>query len=1695
MLTRPQQKSNPFSTGSGGANFETRLQAAFTVLLLTGRLSPCLPPWPITKLKVQGSHAGFKTDDFIVYTRDPNSRNEGKLLAQIKHAITISENDEVFQKVITAAWHDFSESTVFSPGTDAIALITGPLSARDINNTRTLFEWARHSEDETEFLAKVNAKHFSSEAKKGKLQTFRASLNVANEGVEVTEKQLWEFLKSYHLLGYDLDGQDGTTLSLVQSLISQASSESPTALWSQILDAVQSANQNAGTITRETLPREIRESFESRQYDQWDSDLRKLKDHGEYILNGIKTTIGGVHIERSELLAQLLEASEESGFVFITGGRGFGKSGLVREFFNHVNGRSPVFCIRTEDLDKPHLDNVFSAFGLQSSIRDLESGLALMPKKYLLLESFEKLLELQNLSAFTDLLQFLKAHPSWTVIATGRDYAYQQIVFNYLEPAGLSYTPLTVNSFTDIEVHNICEKLEPLRVIATNSSLKPLLHDPFLADLAFRVSEAGTEFSLDQGEKEFRIAVWRDVIAKERVRIGGMPLRRRKTFVDMAVVRSKQMVYGVPEKDFDAEAVLKLEEDDLVRRSEGLISPAHDVFEDWALEQYIEETYAASDDVTVFLETIGSEPAMNRAFRLWLNQKLRFGDDVKVLILEILGNPNIQRYWQDETISAVLLSDNPFGFLTELGNRLFDNDSELLKRFCFVLRISCKTPDHDLIQRLDAERSGTTHLFLIPYGPGWSGIIHFLSENREFLTSDLTSHVTAILYEWSCAIHLDEKVSETTREAGLLALWMLARLMNSYRDESRKTILAVIVNTVSTIKTEFEELLNTDVFGVNRNDRANYVDSFCKMLLAAPETASLCKHLPDTLIKLALNEFIDDDLDEEQNDRYSYRHLEVEECFGLHPFKHEFFPPSGSKGPFQHLLRFHPRKGLDFILQFLNITGAKYAHSELDSGEKSNAQHGQALSGAQIEILLDDRTSVKQYCSPRLWSAYRSHSVAPDLLESALMALENWLISLAEHSSSKETLEWVFDYILRNSTSVMPTAVLASLATGFPDILGRASLPLLRTPALYELDMPRALHERGGSEIDWFAASLRPDPFAEVYMAERRKSALHPWRQEHLETLVTRLQFTDLREEILVVIDELRSKAPDTEYWRFRFHRIDSRGWEPIEDRDNNRIVFQLKEIEPDLEKIQKRSQEDLALHERFLRMSLWAGKIFDRRLADHEYYSDWIEALEEAKALGQIISSKTEVYISSMYSRDLVKAAAAIVRDYSNELSVDDADWCVEKVIQVFLPKDDSDAAFSWQDSDFDGTTSAASIIPVLLDLAGSEDEIVSVRKLLVFSITHADPKVRKAAAEGIRNHLWARDPEFAQNCVFGAIDYACQQAIISERSRPAAAFIDENEKERDVWMIDFRERLLNGEISLTTRDIKNIQFETHGPCYIVNAVLMIPDGSTDPLHTVLFCRMLNLFSEVREDQFDQIHKYSHIRYELQPAFTRRFAEYLFELRVSGSQLFEGQLRETCDSAPELIKDLLLSVALASEKNRRKELYWSFWKILSEKVQDIAINASSQQSLRDSEDPKRKLIRGMLKADMPWQKIDYENQEIALGKDLILEFAVNAGKNIDVFDSLSSLMYHFPKIFFRDGVHILARHQAEAGGTHLLSGLNTAFYLERSILTFLQVDETGPLTKSMHHSCFTLLDALVENASSRAYYLREQLIRSRRIL
>ena len=257
-----KQISNPFSTGSGGASFEHAVQAKFVTLMLTGGFSPCLQPWKIVEINFQAKVDDYNTDDLVVTVENPNNPNDKqRLLGQIKHSISITEKDSVFGEVIQAAWADFNNPGIFTKEKDVIALITGPISKTDIEGARTLLEQARYTKDVQEFSRHIDQAKFCSKNVRNKRDAFKTQLKVANGGKSLSDKEFYDFLRHFYLLGYDLNTKGSIVSSLLQSHIAQFNKDIPSAIWSQIVCEVQNFNREGGTITFENIPEEIKSYF------------------------------------------------------------------------------------------------------------------------------------------------------------------------------------------------------------------------------------------------------------------------------------------------------------------------------------------------------------------------------------------------------------------------------------------------------------------------------------------------------------------------------------------------------------------------------------------------------------------------------------------------------------------------------------------------------------------------------------------------------------------------------------------------------------------------------------------------------------------------------------------------------------------------------------------------------------------------------------------------------------------------------------------------------------------------------------------------------------------------------------------------------------------------------------------------------------------------------------------------------------------------------------------------------------------------------------------------------------------------------------------------------------------------------------------------------------------------------------------
>jgi len=265
---RTKVLSNAFSSGDGGGAFEARVTAAFVALMVTGGHAPGLPAWPIVEVELQRKLYGYDTDDLIVSVENPANRERSRLICQVKHRVKVQKGHSDFAEAMSAAWRDFNNQELFNEGHDLLALVTGPLTDTDTHVMHWLTTHARYSSNEADFFRRVKEFNFGPGEREERLDVIRYHLSAADGGDIVSDDRLFAFMKSFRMLGLDLNDDDGIVRSLVLSHLSLDGVSVPLLLWGGIVNEVLSRKSVAGAFTLENCPPEFfahKESQVSRQ--------------------------------------------------------------------------------------------------------------------------------------------------------------------------------------------------------------------------------------------------------------------------------------------------------------------------------------------------------------------------------------------------------------------------------------------------------------------------------------------------------------------------------------------------------------------------------------------------------------------------------------------------------------------------------------------------------------------------------------------------------------------------------------------------------------------------------------------------------------------------------------------------------------------------------------------------------------------------------------------------------------------------------------------------------------------------------------------------------------------------------------------------------------------------------------------------------------------------------------------------------------------------------------------------------------------------------------------------------------------------------------------------------------------------------------------------------------------------------------
>ena len=656
-----QRTSSPASTGGTGTFFEQHVASYWLAHLLVRGVPPVLIDTIVSEVHFQTEHLGWHTDDFLIVCEGPEGV-VGKLAGQVKRSFTVSAADESCKSAVRDFWNDFKTLACFSQADDRLILVTLRGTNTLLEHFVGLLDCARAARDAAEFEHRLTTTGFVS-SKVVHYCDEICKIIAAIEGRAVTAADIWSFLRLLHVLSLDLHTSTCQTESQIKNLLAHTvidgdASTAADVSWNALLVFASTAMSEARSLRRDDLPSEIqlRHGVLGRNEKRI---LHSLRNHTTPILRRIRSTIGNdFHLRRAALVQNVLSELETAQIVLVSGPAGCGKSAIGKEVVSLLSKEHFVFGFRAEEFAQAHIDATLHAGQIPTNAETLLAILSAQGRKVVLVESVERLLEKTTRDAFSDLMALVAADGGMRIILTCRDYSVEQIRASFLQPAAINHAVVCVPQLKDAELAEIEAALPALIYPLKSPVLRDILRNPYFLDKALEISWS-VKRPVPESEREFRAIFWRQIVRADQGAPGGMARRREVVFQEIAVRRARSLSAHVTCYDLDPPAVAALRQDSLIVSSDenpSLVATAHDVLEDWAILQWLEEQHLTDEGSFKKLSAaVGAHPAVRRSYRQWVAELVeRDPDDADRLFLAAISETEISAQFRDDTLISLL---------------------------------------------------------------------------------------------------------------------------------------------------------------------------------------------------------------------------------------------------------------------------------------------------------------------------------------------------------------------------------------------------------------------------------------------------------------------------------------------------------------------------------------------------------------------------------------------------------------------------------------------------------------------------------------------------------------------------------------------------------------------------------------------------------------------------------------------------------------------------------------------------------------------------------------------------------------------------------------------------------------------------------------------------------------------------------
>jgi hypothetical protein len=658
---------------------------------------------------------------------------------------------------------------------------------------------------------------------------------------------------------------------------------------------------------------------------------------------------------------------------------------------------------------------------------------------------------------------------------------------------------------------------------------------------------------------------------------------------------------------------------------------------------------------------------------------------------------------------------------------------------------------------------------------------------------------------------------------------------------------------------------------------------------------------------------------------------------------------------------------------------------------------------------------------------------------------------------------------------------------------------MLRSRMCILLDRQRTVAEsQSPSRLSGLIGLVRAEN--KIYEVERKDADARPHRKYDLEAAIAQLQLGPLAARVHEILDQNRAALPpiseqddNDRFWRLAMHRMDLRQYTLTETAGEDaltedkirkpQVQLDLKEPEPDVKEMVDRNAPRFETMNARLNLLMWGLHIFKPEGNGNYDPASWRERLLQAKT-----SDANDTDEESLGARNGPGVVAAVcVRDHWQEMSDEDREWCVGIICTEVMRRADSwNYLESMQRFSMSADRSCASVLPLLLDTALTNEQRSRVQQAFVTVLTHPVDEVRWYAVWGVANHLWSIDRLLALRCVNAL---ATEVTLIDDARRIENRKRYDQRRQIDDIRSDaaatVRQQFWQADSIASSAYLRLDVSEGFGAEANGRILAILGQASTEPAAVAGFLRAAQTLVAWWDADDARNESRPERNYEAETALSQLLRSFLMRTTRNASQEILQPILEAINRHADHVHRLVQGLISIEDSEPNTPQFWFLWGLFATRIRQVEWleDLADEHSFGDAIVSAIFLGTWWKDGVRHWKSLEgYAHHVHALFEDLPLSSTV--------LDDYVRFLYHvgeqsLPEAFIRVANRLSGRNSQE-----LLKRTNTVFMLEVLLQRYVY---GRPLElkreQKMRAAVLFLLDTLVENGSSAAFRMRDDFV------